>query len=129
MVAIDEKEAAQKALEVAGNIAKNYNAALCIVHLISGDDDADEQAGLDLLNRAKSAVDGASVETRLLRSELVYGVTGVAQTIAEAVKDWNADLVVVGTANRRGLDRFITGSVAEQLVTMIEPSILLVRSC
>jgi nucleotide-binding universal stress UspA family protein len=33
----------------------------------------------------------------------------------------------VGTANRRGLERLVLGSVAEQLVSKIGASILLVR--
>ncbi|MBP6368266.1 MAG: universal stress protein [Nitrosomonas sp.] len=35
--------------------------------------------------------------------------------------------ITVGTANRRGLERFFVGSVAEQLVTKVSSSILLVR--
>lgn len=38
-----------------------------------------------------------------------------------------ADLLVVGTANRRGLQRFVIGSVAEQLVSLVGASVLLVR--
>ncbi|WP_090334554.1 universal stress protein [Nitrosomonas sp. Nm51] len=32
-----------------------------------------------------------------------------------------------GTANRRGLKRFLVGSVAKQLVTKVSASVLLVR--
>jgi len=54
-------------------------------------------------------------------------LNGVVEAIAAAVADWEADLLVVGTANRRGLERFFIGSVAEQLVSHVSASILLVR--
>ncbi len=68
-----------------------------------------------------------SIETRLLQSDIAYGLNGIAEAIGDSVKDWSADLVVVGTANRRGMRRFVVGSVAEQLVTLVESSVLLVR--
>jgi len=54
-----------------------------------------------------------------------YGLNGIAEAIAAATTDWNADLLVVGTSNRRGLERFIVGSVAEQLIAKVNSSILL----
>jgi len=68
-----------------------------------------------------------SIETRLLEAEIEYGSNGVAEAIAAAAANWGADLLVVGTANRRGLERFLVGSVAEQLVAKVGSSILLVR--
>ncbi|MDP1559624.1 MAG: universal stress protein [Nitrosomonas sp.] len=131
MVAIDDSETAQDALEKAENIAHSYNAALCIVHAVTSDDIADKQAGADLLKRAESSVNALSIETRLLQAEDEFGLTGTgtatSDSIAAAVNEWGADLLVVGTANRRGLERFVVGSVAEQLIAKVEASILLVR--
>ena len=131
VVAVDGSETAQRALVEAENIANTYNAALCIVHAIvmtmGGDLDADKKAGQALLDQSKSAVTTVNVETQLLISESGFGLIGITETIAAAVADWDADLVVVGTANRRGLKRFFIGSVAEQLVAQVDASILLVR--
>ncbi|MGH7181363.1 MAG: universal stress protein [Nitrospiraceae bacterium] len=128
MVAIDGSEISQNAQEEGVHIANSYGAKLCIVHVIGDSEDAARQAGNDLLNQAKSTVRSAQpVETRLEQADALYGLNGVSEAIAGAVKDWNADLLVVGTANRRGLERMVIGSVAEQVIAKVESSILLVR--
>ncbi|MBP9871909.1 MAG: universal stress protein [Nitrosomonas sp.] len=127
MAAVDGSETAKQALMEAMNIANNYNAALCIVHCLKGDSDADKKAGTQILEEAESCLSTLSVETRLLEAEIEYGSNGVAEAIAAAAANWGADLLVVGTANRRGLERFLVGSVAEQLVAKVGSSILLVR--
>jgi nucleotide-binding universal stress UspA family protein len=112
----------------AKRMAVSRHATLRIVYAAADSDEADQQAGLKLLERAKTAVgDGLNVETRLLQAEAEYGVNGIAEAIAGAVNEWAADLVVVGTANRRGLERLVIGSVAEQLIPKVEASILMVR--
>lgn len=129
MVAIDGSETSLEALKEAKNIAASYHATLRIVYAVGNSDDADQQAGLKLLEHAKSAVgDGLEVETRLLQAEAEYGLlNGVTEAITSAAKEWGAGLLVVGTANRRGLERLVVGSVAEQLVAKVDASILLVR--
>jgi nucleotide-binding universal stress UspA family protein len=67
------------------------------------------------------------VETRLLGAVEEYGLNSIAEVIAGAAAEWKADLLVVGTKGRRGLERLVIGSVAEKLVRTVEISILLVR--
>lgn len=125
MVAVDGGETSQNVLNEAENIANSYNADICIVYSIS--DDADKQAGNEVLEKAEASIDALSIETQLLRFEAEYGSNSVAKAVAAAAAEWKADLLVVGTANRRGLDRFVMGSVAEQLVASVDASVLLVR--
>lgn len=128
MVAIDGSATSLEALKEAKNIAASYHGTLRIVYAVGDSDDADQQAGLKLLEQAKSAVgDELEVETRLLHAEAEYGLNGITEAITLAVNEWGADLLVVGTANRRGLERLVIGSVAEQLVAKVDASILLVR--
>ncbi|HBZ30186.1 MAG TPA: hypothetical protein DEO56_06265 [Nitrosomonas nitrosa] len=127
MVAVDGSETANQALVEAVNIANTYSGKLCIVHAISGDTEADKKAGLEILGHAQSYLSAISIETRLLKAEAEYGLQGITGAIADAVSDWGADLLVVGTANRRGLERFFIGSVAEQLLAKVQTSILLIR--
>jgi nucleotide-binding universal stress UspA family protein len=51
----------------------------------------------------------------------------VAEMIADGARDWGADLVVIGTHGRRGFERMLVGSVAENLVRIAATSPLLVR--
>lgn len=47
--------------------------------------------------------------------------------IVDAARDWGADLVVIGTHGRRGFERLLIGSVAENLVRLATTSLMLVR--
>ncbi|MBX3639651.1 MAG: universal stress protein [Nitrosomonas sp.] len=127
MVAVDSSETAKYALTEAENIANIYNAAICIVHALQGDTATDASAGNEILAQAESSVRALSIESRLVKADIEYGLNGIVEAIATAAADWEADLLVVGTANRRGLERFFIGSVAEQLVSRVSASILLVR--
>lgn len=128
MAAIDGNKTSREALKEAQNIAASYHATLCIVYAVADSDDTDQQAGLELLEHAKAAVtNGFKVETRLLQAQAEYGLTGITEAITNAANEWGADLLVVGTANRRGLERLVIGSVAEQLVAKVDASMLLVR--
>lgn len=51
----------------------------------------------------------------------------VAEMIVEAAKQWDADLIVIGTHGRRGFERMVMGSVAENLVRIATTSLFLVR--
>lgn len=128
MVAIDDSAFSKEALLGARHLAVSEHATLRIVSAVPDSDEADQRVGLKLLEQAKSVVgNGLNIETRMLRAEAEYGVNGIAAAIAGAANEWDADLVVVGTADRRGLERFVIGSVAEQLVSKVRASILVVR--
>ena len=48
--------------------------------------------------------------------------------IVEAAVQWPADLIVIGTHGRRGVNRMMLGSDAEQVARMAPVPVLLVRS-
>ncbi|SDY13120.1 universal stress protein [Nitrosomonas sp. Nm33] len=127
MIAIDGSDTAQQALKEAVNIANTYNAALHIVHCVNDDTEAAKKAGSQILEQAQSYLDAVTIETSLLQAEVAYGLTGIADSIAAAASEWGADLLAVGTSNRRGLERLFMGSVAEQLISKVDASVLLVR--
>ena len=47
--------------------------------------------------------------------------------IIDAAKEWNADLIVLGSHGRTGLQRFFLGSVAESVARHAECSVEIVR--
>jgi len=51
----------------------------------------------------------------------------VCDLVAKAAVDWKADLLVIGTHGRRGLDRLLLGSDAEQILRTAPVPVLLVR--
>ncbi|MBL8150595.1 MAG: universal stress protein [Blastocatellia bacterium] len=50
-----------------------------------------------------------------------------ADEIISEIEDWGADLVVVGTHGRRGLSRFLLGSVAQRVATHSPCSVEIVK--
>ena len=47
--------------------------------------------------------------------------------ILDTAKEWEADLIVLGSHGRRGLDRFLLGSVSEAVATHAGCSVLVIR--
>lgn len=50
------------------------------------------------------------------------------EVIHQVAVDYDADLIIVGTHGRQGLERFVLGSVAEKLVRTAHCPVLVVRS-
>ena len=142
-VAIDSSATAQKALDEAIVLAKAMGADLCVATAL--DEAALDQHGMGLGSYidvdkvkeqmretgnallaqalAQATAAGCQAEPLLLES----AQRRVAEMIADAAAQWNADLIVVGTHGRRGIERMLVGSVAENLVRLCTISLLLVR--
>ncbi|MGH9593815.1 MAG: universal stress protein [Bryobacteraceae bacterium] len=52
---------------------------------------------------------------------------GPKRVILEDAKEWGADLIVVGSHGRRGIDRFLMGSVSESVALHAECSVEVIR--
>jgi nucleotide-binding universal stress UspA family protein len=63
------------------------------------------------------------VETELLET----AGQRVADRIVEAAKRWEADLIVMGTHGRHGIQHLVLGSVAEAVIRSAPVPVLLVR--
>lgn len=84
--------------------------------------------GQDLLDQAKQEIEraGLRVETRLV--ELKRTSDRIPQVIADEAKAMPAELLVMGTHGRRGLNYLFLGSVAEGVMRLTLCPVLLVRS-
>lgn len=67
---------------------------------------------------------GKKAETVLLEA----GGERIANILANDARDWHADLIVIGTHGRTGLNRLLLGSVAEGLVRVASVPVLLIRA-
>ena len=143
MVAIDDSFATSRVLATAIEMAKLSGASLAICHAVDETLFAQKMGEIMLSNSVKSIennqrgeaqafVDqaaevarqaGVAVETRLIASEAKQ----IADMLAEAAEQWHADLLVAGSNDQRGIDRFFVGSVASRLVQKARTSLLLVR--
>ena len=67
--------------------------------------------------------EGVNVETTLLES----GGRRASELIAEQAGELGCDLVILGTHGRRGVERLLMGSDAEQVARMAPMPVMLVR--
>lgn len=140
LVPIDGDNACQPALQEAIKLAQHGAAKLHLVYVLDElnfinpeayvDFEAlrsvQREAGERVLARAVESAQqgGVEAESSLLNTLL----QNVEDTIdAEAVR-WEADLIVMGTHGRSGLNRLMFGSIAEGVVRHAPVPVLLVRS-
>ena len=84
------------------------------------------QAGEKVLQEGKARVEGAGVKAE---TTLVEGTARrLFEVVTDQVKTWGADLIVIGTHGRRGVDRLLLGSDAEQIVRTAPVPVLLVKA-
>ena len=137
LVATDFSDQAGRAVDAAKELAKHFDARVCLLHvvdparyardLLPGTYSEVEKRLADasrerLVELAKEALEGVTVD--------VIAVTGdaVAAAIAEQATASQVDLCIVGTHGRTGLDRMLIGSVAEAVVRLAPCDVLTVPS-
>jgi nucleotide-binding universal stress UspA family protein len=115
MVALDESERAEVALEEAARLARVFKSTLIMYEGIvnvwktSGPDTwASERAAEYMTGKVESLSD-IEVETEIYRSS-------VGPEIVEQAEELKADLVVMCSHGRSGLSRWVLGSVTESVV-------------
>lgn len=82
--------------------------------------------GLAILEDARKLASQAEIE---FSTDLIETIAGrVSDLILEAARDWSADLIVMGTHGRRGLNRLVLGSDAERVLRSSPVPVLFVRS-
>jgi nucleotide-binding universal stress UspA family protein len=141
LVPLDGSEPSRRALAEAIALARALNARLRLMHVLDPrlllpqameggqppEQLLDQQSanGASLLDRAvdDARQAGVQVET-VLRNDPPVRVSD--QILAET-RDWQADLVVMGTHGRRGLRRVLLGSDAESVLRASPVPVLLVR--
>lgn len=141
--AIDGSATAQLALKEAIQLASLPGVSLCIgkvldTGLLSQNNmgmgaliDVEQakagmrQAAEKLLDKAVAQAKEAGLDPHRILIE--SDKKRVAELIVEAAKQWDADLIVIGTHGRRGFERMVMGSVAENLVRIATTSLFLVR--
>ncbi len=144
MAAVDSGFATSKVLETAIQMAQKFDAKLALCHALDdtilsqkgarvalpdgvGPVEASLSSGArEFLEQAATLARarGVAVEIQLFESEVDH----VPEMLAKAAAQWLADLLVVGSHGSHGLDRFLGGTIAEQLVRKAGISLLLVRA-
>jgi nucleotide-binding universal stress UspA family protein len=142
MVAVDGSETSQLALDEAIRIAKGGQSDVLAVLVFEGDAEVVAYGSvvvpnsehnilrtkaLDILDKAQEAF----LQDRVTGSGQLIERSGekidIATVLQRHAERWEANLVVLGTHDRRGLQRMVIGSVAESFVRQSNCPVLLVR--
>jgi nucleotide-binding universal stress UspA family protein len=138
LVPFDGSATSNAGLDEAVKLAKLTGAGIRLVHVLDHLPFSTGEAGLtgDLLGilveagsqvllDGKRRVEAADVPVDTFLSK-TFGER-VCNVVAEQAKEWNADLIVIGTHGRRGVKRLLIGSDAEQIVRTASVPVHLVR--
>jgi nucleotide-binding universal stress UspA family protein len=145
LAATDGSETSEQAVEQAARLAKDQKAQLRIVHVIEQSRLAFAAAGpvaidlegiLEALRKSgQAALERARAIAHQLGVQAEVAIVGddavddrVAMVLVEEARRWKADLIVLGTHGRRGLNHLLMGSVAEAVARVAPAHVLLVRA-
>jgi nucleotide-binding universal stress UspA family protein len=145
LAATDGSETSELAVEQAARLAKDQNAQLRIVHVIEQSRLAFAAAGpvaidlegiLEALRKAgQAALERGRAIAQRLGVQPDVAIVGddavddrVAMVLVEEARRWKADLIVLGTHGRRGINHLLMGSVAEAVARVAPAHVLLVRA-
>lgn len=121
LIAIDSSEPASWALRFASTLASQLGSALGVVHVLAPLPAAAANAGeiqstagiREAGNLLVAACSGVSSDVAIDR---MFREGKPAEQIVDVAREWNADLIVVGTHGRHGIKRMVLGSVAADVV-------------
>jgi nucleotide-binding universal stress UspA family protein len=94
------------------------------------------EAGQDVLESRKASFDraremvervAAQLEFKGFHASVSTPDTDPRHAIVDAARSWKADVIVIGSHGRRGVDRLLLGSVAESVVRHSPCSVHIVR--
>jgi nucleotide-binding universal stress UspA family protein len=129
LTAVDGSKYADKALEYAVQLAKNYNASLALIHVeedklirVGGPqvENCIGTVGECILKDAATKVEGVSFDRKL-----EYG--SPAEVIIKVAKKADVDIIVMGSRGLSSVRRFLLGSVSDDISMHARSSVLIVK--
>ena len=134
LVPTDGSPATTQAVEHALRIAETYGARLHALYVVDTGAYASLEAGADVVMDALEEEGAEATQTIATAAadadvDVVRNVvSGTAyRSILDYVENHDIDLVVMGTHGRRGIDRYLLGSVTERVVRASPVPVLTVR--
>ncbi len=135
IVATDLDGSAEAALEYARKLAVAYGARIVLAHGLDPMDYASVAAvpGKVLRNMTEQARATLDQMTADMLREGIHSHTEihqgeVAQMLVDVARQYQADLIVIGTEGRQGAGPVVVGAIAEQLVRLAPCSVLAVAA-
>lgn len=134
LVPTDGSPAAAAAIDHAVDLAETYDARLHALYVVDATAFASVDAGSEMVVDALEQEGTKAVEMVREQGEAAgldvetHVVSGTAyRSILDYIETEDVDLVVMGTHGRRGVERFLLGSVTERVVRSADVPVLTVR--
>ncbi|MFB6090444.1 MAG: universal stress protein [Halobellus sp.] len=132
LVPTDGSEQAESALDHAVGLAREHDATLHLLYVADSNRDSVTTLGgevVDALEREGERILEDAAERLGGTVDLVDAVeTGdPVETILDYADRVDADVIVMGTHGRRGLDRYLLGSTTERVVRRASVPVLTIR--
>lgn len=145
IIGIDESKYAEYAAAYGFDLAKTFNAHVGLVHIVEPsvasvttsdsimgmpmqDLGVNQLEIIDIQNHAAENMIDRTIKNYAGDLQVThfneFGAT--ADGILNCAKEFNADLIVIGTHSRSGIDRLLMGSIAETIVRNSEVPVLVV---
>lgn len=139
LLPVDGSETAQKAVEKAAGLAQAFGSAVTAIYVI--DPYPFTGLGSDFAYGQAEYLSAATVEakeaTEAARATLERAGVKVTTVVIEAHAAWRgiidtatalgADLIVMGSHGRRGLEKVVLGSVAQRVLSHAHQPVFIVR--
>lgn len=137
LVPTDGSECSEKAVSYAGNLAKKLTARVHVL-FVSETNYAgpwyyyvlDDVVSEKIMRKGKAIADTtaqAMRESGVAKVEAHHEEGHPGEVITETAVKLDADLIVMGTHGRRGLERALMGSVAREVANTTDVPLLLVK--
>jgi nucleotide-binding universal stress UspA family protein len=131
----DGSSGAEAAIDPAGTLASKTDATVHVVSVVDTRSLGIDVGSTVIVDKLEAVATEAVGTASDRLSELGVGTveTAVAhgvpyRALLDAIEDTDADLVVIGTHGRTGIDRYLLGSVAEKLVRTSPVPVMTVRA-
>lgn len=137
LMGIDDSKFSEDVLRAMVTQCRTENTAVRVLHVLQPMAPAPPQMAPgyapELEGQKKQACELVERIAKELRSagfkvETAVEVGDIRETIIDSAADWGADLIVVGSHGRSGIQRFLLGSVAEFVARHAKCSVEIVRT-
>lgn len=136
LLAVDDSPIAAHAADLGADLAKRLGAELAFVCVVDPGENAAPGSGMsaaELIALAQRDAKGllAGFRQRAPQGLSPLEFTAVGKPASEIVKvarEWPADVIVMGSHRRGGVERMLLGSVADAVMRHAPCSVLIVRA-
>ncbi|WP_418282259.1 universal stress protein [Halorubrum sp. DTA98] len=134
LVPTDGSPASDAAIDHAIDLADRYDARLHALYVVDGAAYSTLEAGSEIVIEALES-EGKEATERVASAATDAGVDSVTsvtsgtayRSIIDYADEYDIDMIVMGTHGRKGIDRYLLGSVTERVVRTSDVPVLTVR--